>query len=323
MHSLSSTACVCARDARVVNVTVICREHIEVEFVLPEFPASNPGQFLQVRCADEVGTMPTVLTWPADEFPSPELGDRQRPRAFLRRPFSIADQWQDDSGQTHLCVISRGVGVGTGWLERLRPGEALNITGPLGHGFDIPGPDVPVVCIGGGVGIPPLLYLARRLQELGHRDVTAVFGATTRELLPLRLSGEPAADGTPRRCVELPAGAPFEAIITTDDGSLGMAGLVTDAVHRWCVQPNTRQGRPTALACGPEPMLWAAAGLTRKFNLDCQLCIERTMGCGLGTCLSCVVRVADSTRPDGWRWALACSDGPVFDRDALLDYRVG
>jgi len=306
-----------------VNVTAICREHVEVELVLPEFPASNPGQFLQVQCADEVDATPTTLTWLADEFPSPPFGDRQRPQAFLRRPFSIADQCRDESGQNHLCIISRTVGVGTGWLERLRPGQTLNITGPLGHGFDIPGPDVPVVCIGGGGGIPPLLYLARRLHELGHRDVTTVFGATTRELLPLRLSGEPATDGTPRRCVDFPAGAPFEAIITTNDGSLGMAGLVTDALHRWCVQLKTRQGRPTTLACGPEPMLREVAGLTRKFNLDCQLCIERTMGCGLGACLSCVVRVADSTRPDGWRWALACSDGPVFDRDALLDYRLG
>ena len=72
-------------------------------------------------------------------------------------------------------------------------------------------------------------------------------------------------------------------------------------------------------ACGPEAMLHAVAARTRALDWDCQLCIETVMGCGLGTCLSCVVRVRDDRRSAGWRWALSCSEGPVFERDTLLD----
>jgi dihydroorotate dehydrogenase electron transfer subunit len=67
-------------------------------------------------------------------------------------------------------------------------------------------------------------------------------------------------------------------------------------------------------------MLKAVAQLTRELGLPCQLCVERNMGCGVGTCLSCVVRRRDARRPEGWSWALACTDGPVFERDELLDY---
>jgi dihydroorotate dehydrogenase electron transfer subunit len=293
-----------------------------LELLAPRFPASHPGQFLQVRCGDQADTFPAALTWSRDESPSPHFGSRQGAGAFLRRPFSIADHWQDQDGQAHLVVISRTVGVGTRWLESLRPGQELNILGPLGRGFDIPNSSVPLVLVGGGVGIPPLLYLTRRLHERGHQNATAIFGATSRDLLPVQLSGEPAIDGAPRRCVELAGDAPVPAIITTDDGSLGLRGVVTDALRRWHDGRSSASPTPVVFACGPDPMLHAVAALTRKLRLDCQLCIERTMGCGLGTCLSCVVRVTDAARPEGWRWALACSDGPVFDRDTLLDYAV-
>jgi dihydroorotate dehydrogenase electron transfer subunit len=217
-------------------------------------------------------------------------------------------------------IISRTVGPGTAWLERLSPQETVNVTGPLGRGFRIPPEDVPIVLVGGGVGIPPLVYLARRLDESGRRDVTAVFGATTRDLLPVRLLSEPTTDGQPRMCAELAGVARFPVAITTDDGSVGMRGVVTDALRRRHADRG-RQSRAGGMvfACGPEPMLEAVAEITRELGLGCQLCIERKMGCGLGTCLSCVVRVRDDSRAEGWRWALVCSDGPVFDREELVD----
>ena len=212
-------------------------------------------------------------------------------------------------------IISRNVGPGTARLERLAPGDALNITGPLGHGFEIPSDSVPMVLVGGGVGIPPLLYLARRLNDLGYRDVTLILGAATRDLLPVRLVRQPASDGQALPCVELPGDARFEAIVTTDDGSLGMPGLVTDGLRQW---HSRRRDSGMVFACGPAAMLKAVAELTRELKLDCQLSIERNMACGLGTCLSCVTRLRDETRPEGWRWALACSEGPVFQREQLM-----
>lgn len=314
----SGSTRLCGASARVAANTRICRAHCEIEFVVPQFPQSDPGQFVQLRCGPDACRAPTTIDyWPGG---IPSLSDQGERTTYLRRPFSIADQWRGQDDQTHLVVISRTVGPGTAWLERLAPGDTCNVTGPLGRGFRIPAGDAPVVLVGGGVGIPPLVYLARRLGELNRRDVTAIFGATTRELLPLALLAEPAPDGKPQRCVKLGDNPHVLTTITTDDGSLGMRGVVTDALRAWCAGRELRTPvGGTVFTCGPQAMLSAVAQATRELGLDCQLCIERTMGCGLGTCQSCVVRVSDQTRPDGWRWALTCTDGPVFDRDELCD----
>ncbi len=301
--------------------TAICREHVAIELDAAEFPASQPGQFLQLQCTRSNEAVPRVLEWPAGGFPSlAGHNDWARREAFLRRPFSIADQWCDAAGQTHLVIISRTVGPGTSWLERVAPGETLNTTGPLGHGFQIPAGELPMVLVGGGVGIPPLLYLARRLDDLGRRDVTVIFGTTTRDLLPVYLTSEPATDGTSLPCAELAGRARFPTAITTDDGSCGLRGVVTDALRHWHARrPGGVRKHGMVFACGPEAMLKAVVEATRELGLGCQLCVERRMGCGLGTCLSCVVRVRDESKPEGWRWGLACLDGPVFDREELAE----
>lgn len=297
-----------------------------IEVVVTEFPDSQPGQFVQLQCSSAHDSAPRVASWSVGGFPSLVGGNAWAAReAFLRRPFSIADRWRDATGKTHVLVISRTVGPATAWLERLQAGDTLSITGPLGRGFEVPSTDVPKVLVGGGVGIPPLLYLARRLNELEHRDVTAMFGATTRELLPLRLVTEPAGDGQPTPCVDWPGAARYPAAITSDDGSVGLRGVVTDALERWAARRRGDPRQPDAVvfACGPEAMLRSVAQITRDLALRCQLCIERNMGCGLGTCLSCVVRVRDESRSEGWCWALACTDGPVFDREQLVEYAAG
>ena len=306
-------------ETRVVTRSNICRDHVSIELLAPGLPESHPGQFLQIHCRSAHPRRDGELSWPGGGFPSLRTTDDWYEREpFLRRPFSIADRWCDERSHTHVVIISRNVGPGTAWLEQLAVGATVNVIGPLGHGFDVPRDSGRLMLLGGGVGIPPLLYLARRLHEHGHQDVTAVFGATTRDLLPLRLSAPPAGNGQPTRCVELPGQAPFAAAITTDDGSLGMRGVVTDALRRLCASrfDPAVQGA-MVFACGPEPMLSAVAALTRQLGLRCQLSIERNMGCGLGTCLSCIVRVRDDRKPAGWQWALACTDGPVFDRDKL------
>ncbi|MEW6250249.1 MAG: hypothetical protein AB1716_06360 [Planctomycetota bacterium] len=327
----------CALEARVVACMIICRDHVRIELAVPAFPPSTPGQFLQLLCRDPggdpgarstgngpagaIGPDTRVHEWPANEFPKVVDPDFLDTQPYLRRPFSIADRWTAQDGSARLAVISRTIGPGTRWLAQLRPGDRLDVTGPLGRGFRIPSQDAPLLLVGGGVGIPPLLYLARRLHELGRRNATAIFGATTRAVLPLALAAEPPGDGAPARCIELPGAAPYPAMLTTDDGSLGLKGRVTEALLRWHErQPRGALSRPVVFACGPEAMLRAVAELTRRLEYDCQLCIERNMGCGLGTCLSCVVRARTGAHPSGWRWALACTDGPVFARDDLLDY---
>lgn len=312
-------AVACGVIARVARCDTICRDHVAIELALPCTFPSTPGQFVQLLCREGDERDDAVHDWPSDGFPP--IGDPEFHRAqpYLRRPFSIADQWSVADGGTRLRVISRTVGPGTQWLARLRAGDPLDLTGPLGRGFRIPPRGTSLVLVGGGVGIPPLLYLARRLHESEHRNVTLILGATTRALLPVALCAAPEADAVPCACVSLPANAPFGTIVATDDGTAGVRGLVTDALADWNRRTQAARGT-TVFACGPERMLQAVAKLTRAAGFACQLCIERNMGCGVGTCLSCVVRVRAPRHADGWRWALACTEGPVFDRDELLDY---
>jgi dihydroorotate dehydrogenase electron transfer subunit len=320
MNPTAESTVRCAVDARVVQRTAVCREHTILEFDLPDFPPTEPGQFVQLRCCDTRASESAVREWSTDGFPSLSEGEFCQPQPLLRRPFSIADRWTTPDGATRLGILFRTVGMGTRWLEHLRPGDTLNLTGPLGHGFRVPAPDVPLVLIGGGVGIPPLLYLARRLHESGGRDVTAIFGVTTRDLLPLPLLAEPAPDGTARVCVQLPGGARFPTLVSTDDGTLGLRGVVTDALHAWQRRRPAGATPALVLTCGPDAMLRAVGRATAQLGLACQLCLERYMGCGTGTCLSCVVRVRDASCVTGWRWAPACTEGPVFSRGELLDY---
>lgn len=305
---------------RVSRIHAPCAEHIEFEVCTDEFPSSYAGQFVQIRCADETDESAATHEW-AEGARWPVLtspGDFER-TPFLRRPFSIADR-RDEEGRTHLRFLSRTIGVGTEWLARRSVGDTINITGPLGTPFAIPERPRPVVLIGGGVGIPPMLYLARELHARGFPEVTLVLGVMRADLLPVRVLQPPTDDGMPKHCIELPGGATYASIVTSDDGSIGLCGRVTDGLDRWRASRAAAEQEPLVLACGPEPMLKALAAQTRAFGYACQLCIEKLMGCGLATCLSCVVRVFDETRVEGWRWALSCTEGPVFDRDRLVDY---
>lgn len=321
MTIASAPVRVAAVDATVVRNTSLCRDHVAIEAALRSFPPSEPGQFLQLLCTDELETPARSVDWSADTPPALHLTPGTDEIAMLRRPFSIADRWEAADGRSHLVVISRAVGPGTRWLARLRAGDSLNLSGPLGRGFRIPDTARPLVLVGGGVGIPPLLYLARELHTRGILDVTCIFGSMSRDLFPVGLRESPATDGRATPCLALPSDAPFPAIITTDDGSLGLRGYTTTALRTWAEQRAPKSAdAPLVLACGPDGMLRAVARETRSLGFACQLCIEKPMGCGLGTCLSCVTQIVDTTKPAGWRWALACTDGPVFDRDALVEY---
>lgn len=310
-----------AIDASVVAVDHPCRDHVRIELELEAFPDSMPGQFLELRCNREFDSWQQARVWPEGAFPSLQDPCWLGRVPYLRRPFSIADRYATSAGRVRLVVLSRRIGPGTEFLDQLHVGGSLNITGPLGNGFVVPEADRPMLLVGGGVGIPPLLYLARALHAAGRRSVTVVFGAMSADLMPVPQTAVPSVEGRPSRCLTLPGEADFPAVVTTDDGTLGLKGRVTDALRR--LAPSYSGAAPWVAACGPEGMLHGVANLTREFGWECQLCIERNMGCGVGTCLSCVTRVFDATRPGGVRWALTCSEGPVFPRDRLVDFGPG
>jgi dihydroorotate dehydrogenase electron transfer subunit len=159
-----------------------------------------------------------------------------------------------------------------------------------------------------------MMWLARLMDGEGRRAV-AVCGARGRSLLPLSLEvGASAAGGlsavTTYRAAEFGS---LPVIVTTDDGSCGLRGSVVDGLKAALPHAGVRAADVAIYACGPEKMLRAVADLAISEGIACQVCTERMMACGMGTCQSCVIRIRDAASREGWRYRLCCSDGPVFD----------
>ena len=305
--------------ARVLDNRPICLDHYQLRVSVSGFPPSGPGQFVNIFCGQrgaQAGAR--EVDWPAGGLPrlsQAELAGRQ---PLLRRPFSLAGRTDRTDGTSELEVIHHVVGVGTAWLATLEPGAEVDLLGPLGNGFTIRQDRPLAALVGGGVGIPPLLYLAEALTAAGKQTV-ALAGARTGRALPLTTepTEPPSQAGWPTLCTLEFAARGVPTVVATDDGSLGVGGMVHEAFERWCQQRRPAADELAVYACGPSEMMKAVAGLCVPRGLDCQLALERHMGCGMGTCQSCVVRVA-ADEPPGWKFKLACADGPVFAAAELV-----
>jgi len=284
-----------------------CREHFELTVRVDDFPEASPGQFVQILCA----TPPSEPS--ADSPVSPSARPNMSAGVLLRRPFSIGGL-RRKGRHSEIDIMGRVVGPGTAWLDARMPGDEINFIGPLGTPFRRPASDEHALLVAGGVGLPPIRWLGETLSAQGV-PTRAIFGAQTESLIPLTLTKTPqnVPEFTP--CAAEFAEHGIDTIITTDDGSCGLFGRVTDAMR-----PALEASHPGATiiyACGPEPMLEAIARLANANGIPCQLALERVMACGMGTCQSCVVRVSDSAADEGWRYALCCTEGPVFDSTRL------
>jgi dihydroorotate dehydrogenase electron transfer subunit len=268
------------------------------------FPQTEPGEFVQVACRD---------------LDSDVSGG---PGAFLRRPFSLAGRVDRPDRTVELHLIHRVVGVGTQWLAERQPGDRVNVLGPLGNRFTPPPAGGTALLVGGGVGIPPMLYLA---EKLAGRKAVAFAGALSRDLLPLTITDDapPASNAVePRLNVEDFARYGIPTILSTDDGSIGFRGFITQALERYL--DDCRADSTVIYTCGPEPMMKRVADIAAARGIECQVAVERAMACGMGTCQSCCIRVRKPD-PDAvplpgkdWCWRLACTDGPVFRGADLL-----
>jgi dihydroorotate dehydrogenase electron transfer subunit len=203
---------------------------------------------------------------------------------FLRRPLSVHDI---DYKNNRLKLLVQVVGKGTESLSRLRRDDILNLIFPLGNFFSLPEKGAHTLLIGGGCGIAPLLYLGRYLKTHG--------------IIPDILLGFRNRD----RILEY---SDYESIgevfITTEDGSAGERGFVTE--HS--LLKKARYER--VYCCGPEMMMKAIAKWCKQNNTDCEVSLENLMGCGIGACLCCVV---DTVRGH----VCTCTDGPVFNTKEL------
>jgi dihydroorotate dehydrogenase electron transfer subunit len=311
----------------------LCREHFRLRLrVAGRFPPTRPGQFIQLGCRPPAGADDDdalggeAFDWRPGERIAPTQPELVGPVAFLRRPFSISGRGDDERG-TWLEVIGREVGVGTRWLAQLDAGDAIDLIGPLGNAFEPAASKSLGLMVGGGVGLPPMFYLAEALAAAGWRAVGFV-GAQSADLLAVTIAAkhQPDRDGVAGRCVEQFGRFGFDAVVTTDDGTAGMRGLITDGFARHLgALGDDEKAQAVVFTCGPEPMMHAVADLAQAHGIDCQVCLEQAMACGMGTCQSCVVRIEDHANPHGrsesdrpWRYKLACTDGPVFGAAAVV-----
>jgi dihydroorotate dehydrogenase electron transfer subunit len=297
----------------------LCRDHYRLVLRVPRFPATKPGQFIQIACRNMdsgEGELPE-FEWNPEAPTVPRGSEFCEASATLRRPFSLAGR-RDFSTHIELDIIHRVVGLGTHWLAKLKIGDAVGILGPLGNAFKLPAANSTALLIGGGVGIPPMIYLASALR--GYKAV-AFAGALTLDLLPLTIT-EAIPDGEPRKSIGEFAEYNIPAVIATDDGSLGYRGFVTQALENYL--DTHKPTNPTLYTCGPEPMMKRVADIAARRGFACQIAVERAMACGMGTCQSCCIRVRkpDPSQPPlpgkDWCYRLSCTDGPIFQAADLL-----
>lgn len=202
---------------------------------------------------------------------------------LLPRPFSVG--WRGEDGRIGLLV--REFGDGTRRLSRLRPGDEVLLLGPLGRGFSIE-TDRRMVCVAGGVGLAPFLFLAPEARAAGA-EIELIYGER---------SGDRVFDTD---LIERLTG--IVPVVYTEDGAAGESGRVIAGIDP--------AGSPRLYGCGPTPMLRALEQYARARDLWLQVSVEEHMGCGIGTCQGCVVLSVDG------RWIKSCTEGPVFERREL------
>lgn len=234
---------------------------------------TRPGQFVMVRVHD-------------------------RPIPLLRRPFSVHRRLFEGNEIFGFELLYKVVGKGTQAMSELKPGDIIDVLGPLGKGFSYPEGVRDVFLVAGGVGVASLYYLALYLAELNSVKSTVFLG------------GRSAADVL---CQEEFQSVGATVRITTEDCSLGERGLVTSLVQKALEFDE----KPDMIyACGPQAMLKAVSEIAVAHEAPCQISLESAMACGFGVCLGCAVEKAGNRGA----YLHVCTDGPVFDsRDVLID----
>ena len=296
----------------------LCRGHYLLRLGGREFPPTVAGQFVQLQCRRpgaragwrEVEVAPG--DWP--DLTGRELTDAE---PLLRRPLSLAGR-RDTEFDVELDIIYSVVGTGTAWMARAGQGDEISLLGPLGNAFAISESKPLAALVGGGVGIPPMIYLASAMQAAG-KTVVAFCGARSADMLPVTLAPgvEVAPDGQPAPCISQFGQFGVDSVIATDDGSLGWKGFVSEPVAAWLDALDAPDRQAVVYACGPEPMMRALAEICIARDVECQVSLERHMACGMGTCQSCVCKTR-SDAEQGWSYKLCCTDGPVFDAREII-----
>ena len=230
------------------------------------------------------------------ELKAPAIASRIRPGQFvhmkvpgmdghiLRRPFSVHTA---DAQAGTINILYQVVGKGSAHMTTLAPGWKMSVMGPMGASWQLPERCDRVLFVLGGVGAAPLLMFAREVVESGIQ-LDVCMGAQTKDALVMK----PRYEALLRQ----------EPFCSTDDGSYGHAGFVTDLAQKLI----DSYDYDLVCCCGPEPLMRIVAAMALEADVPCQVSLEKRMACGIGACLSCVVDTKGGK-------ARSCVDGPVFD----------
>lgn len=295
-------------DASVVANAILCREHFRLTLECGDLSGARPGQFVHLAPARSA----------SHRYES--SGTSWSPVPLLRRAFSIAGLTTMTRDRCHVDVIYRVVGTATRWMGSLRAGDRVSVMGPLGNWFSISAGKRQAWMVAGGVGLPPMLWLAEALRAADRVGVAFV-GARSGDLVALALDqGVPVStDGTRAAPVAVEfARHGVPVVISTDDGTLGYAGRVGGALRAYFQGAGVSPDDLVVYTCGPEAMMSDAARFCTEHGIECHVCMERAMACGTGTCQSCVVAIHAPSAADGWRYELCCNQGPVFDARRVM-----
>jgi len=269
-------------------------------------PAPRPTHPPVQRLVEVVGRRP-VNAYVELTLAAPEIAERAEPGQFvafaiggdtsallLRRSIAIAGA---DGGVVTVVVAPHG--PGSTWLAALRPGDDVDVVGPLGRPFPMPAPGTPALLVGGGYGAAALVGLAERLRAAGSA-VTAIAGAASVD----------------RLCSVDELGAVADdVVVTTDDGSAGRRGWVSEPAA------DLVEGVGVVYACGPMGMLRAVGELATAAGVPSYVAVEESMACGIGVCMTCVLPVVGE---DGrTRFSRSCTEGPVFGGDRVRFADIG
>ena len=241
--------------AKVVRQQQIDEGIFDMELSFPKGAAlAKPGQFIAMYCNDKSKLLP--------------------------RPISICGINKEEGT---LRVVYRVAGEGTKEFSEMKEGDTLEVMGPLGNGFALK--EEKAIIIGGGIGIPPMLELAKQLNV----EKTVVLGQRTTTFLKDEFE------------------AVGDVVISTEDGSFGTKGNVIDAIKEQGVEGSI------IYACGPTPMLRGIKAYAEEMGIEAQISMEERMACGIGACLACVCKSKDVDSHSHVHNNRVCKDGPVFD----------
>ncbi len=277
----------------------------------------------------EEGEVLSHTTWPGDQhimrLRAPKCAATARAGTFvhltcdeelpMRRPLSImrtAGDW--------IEVLYKVVGEGLHLLTRKRPGDIVSLLGPIGEPFQFHHDRPNALLIGGGVGIPPMIYIADEMRQDPHEWCPlAILGSEIPFPFELQVSSLSVAgvDDAVSSTMSLLEDWGIPARLTSLQGYDGCHdGYVTDLADRWLQNLDGDElGGVEIFACGPTPMLKAVAELAARFALPCQLSLEEFMACAVGGCAGCAVKIET---PDGPAMKRVCVDGPVFDAATVV-----